>query len=337
MTAPEDGKTVVGRLRLYLVRHGESEANKRGVFAGQLDSPLTKRGVNDAKSLGERSQLLILQPPAQPQGVATVVNNQEDENFIPFDLVFSSDLERAHDTCKLILEGLQTRKRNDANNRTENDTGRTTKNISSLREKINIDKRLRERSYGTLQGMPWNSDRTVTDKLWRDTHQKDDLPPTYESDDDIWDRVKSFLRNLVVDELMTASTKTKQQLNRNELVQTQTLSSEIPTKHILITSHAGVLRQMLTRLVGVDKLENLGAKFDAKRKNRLIIPNVSLTILELSLRCEQQDACSGKYETQNSFGVSKGDDNDVLEGIQADVITYANTDHLESEGRIHDD
>ncbi|MDX6485766.1 MAG: hypothetical protein QOF43_919, partial [Gaiellaceae bacterium] len=34
---------------LYLVRHGESEANAAGVFAGQTDSPLTAKGREQAK------------------------------------------------------------------------------------------------------------------------------------------------------------------------------------------------------------------------------------------------------------------------------------------------
>jgi len=53
------------------------------------------------------------------------------------------------------------------------------------------------------------------------------------------------------------------------------------TKHVLITSHAGVLREILTRLVGIDKLKEMGAEFDLNRNNRLIIANTSLMILDL--------------------------------------------------------
>jgi broad specificity phosphatase PhoE len=63
---------------LYLVRHGESEANATGVFAGQTDSPLTERGRRQAEAVAE--------------ALATV----------PFDRVISSDLSRTRDTAEAI-------------------------------------------------------------------------------------------------------------------------------------------------------------------------------------------------------------------------------------------
>ena len=33
---------------LFIVRHGETKANKRGIEAGPLDYPLTKKGVKEA-------------------------------------------------------------------------------------------------------------------------------------------------------------------------------------------------------------------------------------------------------------------------------------------------
>jgi probable phosphoglycerate mutase len=35
---------------LFLVRHGETEFNTRGIYQGQLDSPLTPDGVARAKA-----------------------------------------------------------------------------------------------------------------------------------------------------------------------------------------------------------------------------------------------------------------------------------------------
>lgn len=63
---------------LYLVRHGESEANAAGRFAGQNDSPLTARGREQAES------------------VARFLRN------VRFDRVISSDLSRARDTAAAI-------------------------------------------------------------------------------------------------------------------------------------------------------------------------------------------------------------------------------------------
>ncbi len=66
---------------LYLVRHGESEANAAGVFAGQTDSPLTARGREQAKVVAK-----ALRP-------------------IHFDRVVASTLSRTKDTAAEIVAG----------------------------------------------------------------------------------------------------------------------------------------------------------------------------------------------------------------------------------------
>jgi broad specificity phosphatase PhoE len=309
------------RLRLYLVRHGESEANRQGVYAGQLDSPLTKRGVIDAKSLGERSEFLILP-----------TSRSRDPHL--FDLVYSSDLIRAHDTCKLILQGLRARRVNSLDNAADEEHNEIISDRSLPSYNIRLDHRLRERSYGTLQGMPWSSERSDTDKIWRDTHEKDELPPIFESDDDIWVRVKEFLSEVVKDNLMARISECRQQTKSVEMIKPATSSNEISSKHILITSHAGVLRQILMRLVGADKLKRMGAVFDAKRKNRLSLPNSSLTILDLSVWCSQKQANSA---IENETNLGEIGDDDALKGIEVDTVLFACTTHLNAGARIHDD
>lgn len=63
---------------LYLVRHGESEANAARWFAGQIDSPLTERGRAQAETVAEALR------------------------EVRFDRVISSDLSRARDTAEAI-------------------------------------------------------------------------------------------------------------------------------------------------------------------------------------------------------------------------------------------
>jgi broad specificity phosphatase PhoE len=66
---------------LYFVRHGESEANAAGVFAGQTDSPLTAKGREQAKVVAK-----ALRP-------------------IHFDRVVASTLSRTTDTAAEIAAG----------------------------------------------------------------------------------------------------------------------------------------------------------------------------------------------------------------------------------------
>lgn len=68
-------------MRLWLVRHGETDANVAGVFCGHAPAVLTARGVEQARTL---HSLL--------QGVA-------------FDQVLCSELERARHTARLVLDG----------------------------------------------------------------------------------------------------------------------------------------------------------------------------------------------------------------------------------------
>ena len=66
-------------MKLYLIRHAQSEANAKGIQQGQeIDSPLTKLGKSQAKKLA---------------------NRLKDEKI---DLIYSSDLNRAKETAKEI-------------------------------------------------------------------------------------------------------------------------------------------------------------------------------------------------------------------------------------------
>lgn len=65
---------------IYIVRHGETEWNVKGLLQGHKDSPLTKEGVNQAKKISKKL------------------------GHIKFDLIFSSDLLRAKRTAEIIAE-----------------------------------------------------------------------------------------------------------------------------------------------------------------------------------------------------------------------------------------
>ncbi len=67
-------------MKIYLVRHGQSEANVQRIIAGHGSYPLTELGRNQAKSLGKRFLKMK----------------------IKFDAVYASDIVRAAETAELI-------------------------------------------------------------------------------------------------------------------------------------------------------------------------------------------------------------------------------------------
>ena len=69
------------KVTFYYVRHGETLFNVMNRMQGFCDSPLTKKGINNAKEARE-----ILKD-------------------IPLDAVYVSTSERCRDTCQIIVEG----------------------------------------------------------------------------------------------------------------------------------------------------------------------------------------------------------------------------------------
>ena len=68
-------------MHVFIVRHGESEANRKGLWTGWMDAPLTEQGREDAKKAGEYLKQFS------------------------FDKIYASDLQRAVETAKTAIPG----------------------------------------------------------------------------------------------------------------------------------------------------------------------------------------------------------------------------------------
>lgn len=118
---------------LVLLRHGESQWNLENRFTGWVDVPLTDRGKAEARRAGERLK----------------------ETGLAFDRCFTSELQRAQETLRIVLDVLG------------------TPALPVVR-----DQALNERHYGDLQGL----DKAETAKkygeeqvhVWRRSY---DVPP----------------------------------------------------------------------------------------------------------------------------------------------------------------
>ncbi len=143
---------------LVLVRHGESQWNLENRFTGWVDVPLSPKGVGEAASAGDRLK---------------------KEN-IHFDVAYTSLLQRAQNTLKLILEKL---------------------GQSGI--PVHKDQALNERHYGDLQGL----DKAETAKKFGDDQVKiwrrsyDIAPPNGESLKDTAARTLPYFEKNIISEL----------------------------------------------------------------------------------------------------------------------------------------
>jgi probable phosphoglycerate mutase len=103
---------------LWLIRHGETDWNKTRRMQGSLNVGLNALGRTQAAQVAQRLAVLAASE--------------------PFDAIFSSDLDRAHDTAKPAADALGLR--------------------------VTLDPGLRERNYGVMQGL----DRPEIDLLLPD-------------------------------------------------------------------------------------------------------------------------------------------------------------------------
>lgn len=147
--------------RLVLLRHGESQWNLENRFTGWVDVPLSSRGIQEAKNAGDK--LLGYK----------------------FDCAFTSDLVRANETLRLLLE-----------------------TIGQTKIPIEKDKALNERMYGELQGL--NKAETAKKygdeqvKIWRRSY--DVRPPGGESLKDTADRVLPYYEAKIKPQLLKGET-----------------------------------------------------------------------------------------------------------------------------------
>ena len=143
---------------LVLVRHGQSEWNEKNLFTGWKDPKLTPRGVDEAIKAGKELK----------------------EAGYSFDKMFTSDLFRAQDTGRIILEQM---------------------NLASI--EVIKDVSLNERNYGDLAGLnkdearkKWGEDQV---HIWRRSF--DVPPPGGESLKDTAERVLPYFKENIIPEL----------------------------------------------------------------------------------------------------------------------------------------
>ncbi len=151
----------------YIVRHGQTDWNKEGRRQGHADITLNEQGISEAQALAQTLK------------------------HISFDLIYSSDLQRAYKTAALVI------------------------NQDHL--VVEKERALRECHYGRLEG------KTTEELTLLSIEEKQEI----ESAESIQNRVFHFL---------------------NKVAQENTGQT------ILIVTHAGVMRNIIVKILNLDSL-----------------------------------------------------------------------------------
>lgn len=164
---------------IYLVRHGRTDWNEKGLIQGHTDRALDSTGKTQALDLAKELK------------------------HIKFDKVFSSDLLRARQTAEII----------------------------ALDHKLTVEttKALRERKFGIFAGRHWTILKEIELTLKHlDESSKFSYKhhPSMESDEELMSRFITFLRELAVAN---------------------------PGKNILVVTHGGPMRLLLTKLGEINR------------------------------------------------------------------------------------
>ena len=169
---------------ILLIRHGQSEWNKLNLFTGFKNIELSEQGIDEANKAGQNFKNLD----------------------IKFNIVFTSELKRAQETAKIILQNL-------GQWDFLNNEGKIISNIN-----------LNERDYGDLTGL---NKKETAEKFGEEQVHKwrrgySDQPPNGESLEDVVRRVTKYFEQVI---------KPAIQSNEND--------------NILIAAHGNSLRALL--------------------------------------------------------------------------------------------
>ena len=169
---------------ILLIRHGQSEWNKLNLFTGFKNIELSEQGIEEANKAGQNFKNLD----------------------IKFNIVFTSELKRAQETAKIILQNL--------------DQWDFLNNEGKILSNINLN----ERDYGDLTGL---NKKETAEKFGEEQVHKwrrgySDQPPNGESLEDVVRRVTKYFEEVI---------KPAIQSNEND--------------NILIAAHGNSLRALL--------------------------------------------------------------------------------------------
>eukprot|EP00554_Chaetoceros_debilis_P008017 CAMPEP_0194079704 /NCGR_PEP_ID=MMETSP0149-20130528/5856_1 /TAXON_ID=122233 /ORGANISM="Chaetoceros debilis, Strain MM31A-1" /LENGTH=324 /DNA_ID=CAMNT_0038761259 /DNA_START=68 /DNA_END=1042 /DNA_ORIENTATION=+ len=289
----QSGKKI--SVKIHLVRHGETEANRNGIVLGQIDSPLTPLGMEQAKA-----------------GHAGYGKGK-------YFKIFSSDLKRCQHTARIILGHSHTK----VDDKFEEIMMEDNDGI------LILDTRLRERAKGVREGqsklLSYDQAMNIYMKKIKGDNDNDGdsgdgkraKMPLLENDDEVLHRVIDWMQEMLQDA-------------HNESCD-QTIDHQ-DEYNILAISHSGTIRIVLENIVGEQLPDNVERESGSlimmenlsSKDGRLVVPNTSKSVIEFAM--VNENASIDSFESVNNRFNTKSRGMDV--SWTPNLIDCLNISHL---------
>jgi broad specificity phosphatase PhoE len=232
--------------------------------------------------------------------------------------IYSSDLQRTRHTTQLLVDSMAPLQ-------------------SMSNREVWYDERIRELGKGVRQGYPkhWSYEQAL-DEYQKATERSSGNGnafaqtrlPLRETNEDGWKRALDWLQTMIDDIVAHEQTTT------NEVA--TTISATATTYYtVLAVAHAGLLRLVLQRLLGVSRLAaHAAARFDPHDQGRLAVPNTSLTILDLHIDTAPPPPLPSPLAEPSSGHDNEAKEEELANGIwprfvqSIDIVLFTSTDHL---------
>lgn len=293
------------KLRILVIRHGQTNHNLARILQGHLDTPLNATGTDQARRLGQYLRQTGLDPTVDyRKGVTSTAADTTNAGVQRRPIVvWSSDLNRCRQTTETVLRELNLRPTVVPDSDQPETTTTTEDDWEDLDQEVPVfyTTGLRERGMGELQGMPMVEAQAMAREQGKTFQEYGELPGEFQA------RVAKFYTRFIQSCLARAAAAAEAgffedadgRKDSGDLVQT-----------VLVFSHGGFISMLMKHLVnsGLARLGSVIRDEDIKHAG-----NTSMTTLEIDVDLEDK----GGHEKKEGK---------VPEAV---VTTYSYAPHLE--------
>jgi len=277
------------KVRIHFVRHGETQGNHAGIVLGQIHSPLTPMGIQQAraahKTIGCKPYwrcYVSNQERAFQTAYYTLYNDVPPTTFVKQ----TTTKEGGRRTlCRDEVQYTHPNQQDAGNNENER-----------YHPSLILEPRLRERAKGVREGR----DKKLSYKEAMVLFEREQSAleggvvqeeiPKLETEQDVWRRVHDWMMDIWKDAHFDFQSK-QEQPGKDCSSSSDDDMIGIPVEpcvyNVLAVSHSGTMRTAIEKMVGSQLPSNIEREEtdrDGDQVGRLLVPNTSVTTIELNTK-----------------------------------------------------